>query len=183
MAGIPEEIIERVKAEANIVDVVSDYVRLRRTGKNWTGLCPFHDDKNPSLSVDKAKGLFHCFGCGESGDVFDLVMRMRSIPFREALEYLKKSELTPFVDAVSPQGDASVQQPAEALPEPEEPDPDASGESVLDTALVSSVLEKADLDDLVSYYERNLAGSTKAQKYLETRGLLDWELLKRLRAQ
>ncbi len=172
---------DQVKRDVDILSLFSSFgVKLERKGNSYMGLCPFHDDKNPSLSVDKAKGLFHCFGCGASGDVFDLVMKLKGMDFKEALAYLKVP-LAAYVETPSPVRVTDVQQPAETLPEPEEPAPGASVESVLDTTLGSSVLEKANLDDLVSYYEKNLAGNTKAQNYLKTRGLLDWDLLKRFR--
>lgn len=68
----------------NIVQVIGERVLLRKTGNQYSGLCSFHADKNPSLSVSEEKGLFHCFGCGESGDVFDFVMKLDSVSFKEA---------------------------------------------------------------------------------------------------
>lgn len=88
MAGIPEEIIERVKAEANIVDVVADYVRLRRAGKNWIGLCPFHDDKKPSFNVEPVKGIYKCFSCGKGGNVFTFLMERNGWSFPETVRNL-----------------------------------------------------------------------------------------------
>lgn len=88
MAGIPEEIVERVKSEANIVDVVSDYVRLRRTGKNWLGLCPFHDDKKPSFHVEPVRGIFKCFACGKGGNVFTFLMELNGWTFPETVRSL-----------------------------------------------------------------------------------------------
>lgn len=88
MAGIPEEIIERVKAEANIVDVVSDYVRLRRAGKNWLGLCPFHDDSKPSMHVEPVRGIFKCFACGKGGNVFTFLMELNGWTFPETVRSL-----------------------------------------------------------------------------------------------
>lgn len=91
MAGIPEEIVERVKAEANIVDVVSDYVRLRRTGKNWLGLCPFHDDKKPSFNVEPVRGIFKCFACGKGGNVFTFLMELNGWTFPETVRNLAQN--------------------------------------------------------------------------------------------
>ena len=88
MAQITDEIIDRVKSEANIVDVVGDYVRLRKTGKNWVGLCPFHDDKRPSMHVEPVKGIFKCFSCGEGGNVFTFLMRINSWAFPETVRNL-----------------------------------------------------------------------------------------------
>src|SRR5437763_4538744 len=91
MAGIPEEIIDRVRAEANIVDVVSDYVRLRRVGKNWLGLCPFHDDKKPSFNVEPVQGIFKCFSCGKGGNVFTFLMDYNHWSFPEAVRSLAEN--------------------------------------------------------------------------------------------
>lgn len=68
------EIVERIRSEANIVDIVSDYLRLRKTGKNWLGLCPFHDDKKPSFTVEPVRGIYKCFACGKGGNVFTFLM-------------------------------------------------------------------------------------------------------------
>ncbi|HVZ37691.1 MAG TPA: DNA primase [Candidatus Kapabacteria bacterium] len=91
MAGIPEEIVERVKSEVNIVDVVSDYIRLRRTGKNWLGLCPFHDDSKPSLHVEPVRGIFKCFACGKGGNVFTFLMELNGWTFPETVRNLAQS--------------------------------------------------------------------------------------------
>ena len=88
MSQISDEIIERVKSQANIVDVISDYVRLRRTGKNWVGLCPFHEDKRPSMHVEPVKGIFKCFACGEGGNVFTFLMRRNGWTFPETVRNL-----------------------------------------------------------------------------------------------
>jgi len=88
MAGIPEEIVDRIRAEANIVDVISDYLRLRRAGKNWIGLCPFHDDKKPSLNVEPIKGIYKCFACGKGGNAFTFLMDLNGWSFPEAARNL-----------------------------------------------------------------------------------------------
>jgi len=85
---INREVIEEVRASANIVDVVSSYVALRRRGKNYLGHCPFHSEKEPSFTVSNEKQIFHCFGCGASGSVFDFVMRTRNLTFAEAVREL-----------------------------------------------------------------------------------------------
>jgi DNA primase len=80
--------VERIRDASNIVEVVSDYVRLRHRGRNHIGLCPFHDEKTPSFNVVEDKGIFKCFGCGEAGDVFAFVMKIDGLTFPEALEKL-----------------------------------------------------------------------------------------------
>ncbi|MCG6982275.1 MAG: DNA primase [Deltaproteobacteria bacterium] len=88
MGRINRDVIEEVRASANIVDVVGSYVALRKRGKNYLGLCPFHSEKEPSFTVSNEKQIFHCFGCGASGSVFDFVMRTRNLSFAEAVKEL-----------------------------------------------------------------------------------------------
>lgn len=85
---IPDDKKEEVREAADIVDVVSDHVKLRRTGSNFSGLCPFHNEKTPSFSVSPSLGIFKCFGCGEGGDVFNFVMKMDGVGFEEAVRTL-----------------------------------------------------------------------------------------------
>src|SRR6201998_3127379 len=76
---------ERVKQQADIVRVVGEYVRLKKTGKDFSGLCPFHQEKTPSFTVSPIKQIFYCFGCGKGGDVFNFVMEVDKSPFPEAV--------------------------------------------------------------------------------------------------
>ena len=77
---------QTVKGQADIVKIVGEYVRLKKSGaQNFSGLCPFHKEKSPSFSVNVARGFYHCFGCGESGDVFTFVQKMDTISFPEAV--------------------------------------------------------------------------------------------------
>jgi DNA primase len=76
---------DRVKQQADIVRVVGEYVRLKKSGQNFTGLCPFHNEKTPSFAVHPVKQIYHCFGCGVGGDVFSFVMEMDKITFPEAV--------------------------------------------------------------------------------------------------
>src|ERR1041385_6797523 len=84
-----DKVIE-VRERASIVEIVSRYVTLRRTGRNHMGLCPFHGEKTASFSVSDERGFFHCFGCGASGDVFRFLMRIENLTFPEALERVAK---------------------------------------------------------------------------------------------
>jgi DNA primase len=77
--------VDQVRAAADIVKIVGDYVKLRKAGANYMGLCPFHQEKTPSFAVHPIKQIFHCFGCGVGGDVFKFVMQMDNLPFPEAL--------------------------------------------------------------------------------------------------
>jgi len=76
---------DRVKQQADIVRVIGEYVRLKKSGQNFTGLCPFHGEKTPSFAVHPVKQIFHCFGCGKGGDVFTFVMEMEKCPFPDAV--------------------------------------------------------------------------------------------------
>jgi hypothetical protein len=75
-----------VKARADFVAIASRYTRLRRAGRQWVGLCPFHAERHPSFYVEPIRRVFYCFGCGAGGDVFDFVMRVEKCNFRRALE-------------------------------------------------------------------------------------------------
>lgn len=79
---------EEIRAAADIVEVVGDYVKLKKSGSGFAGLCPFHDEKTPSFHVTPRLGIYKCFGCGESGDVFSFVMKMEGISFPESLRTL-----------------------------------------------------------------------------------------------
>ncbi len=89
---IDDDIIRRVKEENDIVDVVSEYVNLKKAGRNYTGLCPFHNEKTPSFVVSPDKQIFKCFGCGETGNVFSFLIKKRNISFKEALEILAENK-------------------------------------------------------------------------------------------
>lgn len=79
-----------IRARVDIVDLVSQRVSLKKAGKNWKGLCPFHEDSNPSFDVNPAMGRYRCWACGESGDIFNWVMKTQNVDFREALQILAK---------------------------------------------------------------------------------------------
>lgn len=87
---LSEEKISEIRDRANILEVVSDYVSLKKTGRNHKGLCPFHSEKTPSFMVNEEKQIFHCFGCGEGGDVFAFLMKTGHFSFPEAAEELAK---------------------------------------------------------------------------------------------
>lgn len=85
---INDETIEKVRDLADIVKVVSDYVPLKKAGANYVGLCPFHNEKTPSMTVSESKQFFHCFGCGEGGDSVTFIMKRENLAFPEAIRFL-----------------------------------------------------------------------------------------------
>lgn len=88
MSLIPDDPIAEIRARADIVEVVSSHVVLKRSGRNYTGLCPFHQERTPSFNVNPQRQIFRCFGCGEGGDVFSFVMKIERQTFAEALKTL-----------------------------------------------------------------------------------------------
>ena len=97
MAKIPQDIIERVRDTADIVDVVSQFVDLRQRGPNFFGLCPFHSEKTASFSVAPAKQIYYCFGCHSGGNVFSFIMDYQKIPFPDAVHVLAERYNIPIV--------------------------------------------------------------------------------------
>ena len=83
-----DDIIEEVRQKNDIVDVVSQYVKLTRKGSSYFGLCPFHNEKTPSFSVTPGKQMYYCFGCGAGGNVFNFIMEYENYTFGEALKHL-----------------------------------------------------------------------------------------------
>jgi DNA primase len=87
---LSEEKVSEIRDRSSILEVVSDYVTLKKTGKNYKGLCPFHSEKTPSFMVNEEKQIFHCFGCGEGGDAFTFLMKVGHFSFPQAVEELAK---------------------------------------------------------------------------------------------
>ncbi|MCD8282264.1 MAG: DNA primase [Prevotella sp.] len=87
---IDRETVERIKGTANIVEVVSDFVTLRKSGAGYKGLCPFHNERTPSFVVTPARGTYHCFGCGRGGNAVDFVIEHEQLTYPEALRWLAK---------------------------------------------------------------------------------------------
>ncbi|WP_010531017.1 DNA primase [Lentibacillus jeotgali] len=85
---VSEDVIEEIRKTNDIVDVIGEYIQLKKQGRNYFGLCPFHGEKTPSFSVTQEKQIFHCFGCGKGGNVLTFVMEMEQYTFYEALKFL-----------------------------------------------------------------------------------------------
>ncbi len=100
---IDSRTIDRIMDAANIVDVVSEFVTLKKSGANYKGLCPFHNDRTPSFSVSPARGIYKCFSCGKAGNAANFIMEHEQMTYPEALKWLAKKynidveerELTP----------------------------------------------------------------------------------------
>src|SRR6056297_1463315 len=88
MPKISQSKIREIEQRVNIVDVVSQYVRLKKKGKNYFGLCPFHSEKTPSFSVSPEKNIYHCFGCGKGGNAINFIMEHEKLSFIDAVKQL-----------------------------------------------------------------------------------------------
>ena len=140
---------EKVKQQADIVRVIGEYVRLKKAGQNFTGLCPFHQEKTPSFNVHPVRQIYHCFGCGVGGDVFKFVMEMEKCTFPEAVRTVAEKCGIP-------------------IPRPRERSPEERRENQQRSALVEMHREAA------AFFARHLHEGTEgkvAAAYLEDRGL------------
>ncbi|RKY30393.1 MAG: DNA primase, partial [Candidatus Omnitrophota bacterium] len=88
--ALSPDLLDDILSKVDIVEIISEYISLKKAGKNFKALCPFHEEKNPSFFVSPEKQIFHCFGCGVGGNVFNFVMRMEKISFREAVALVAK---------------------------------------------------------------------------------------------
>jgi DNA primase len=140
---------ERVKQQADVVRVIGEYVRLKKSGQNFTGLCPFHQEKTPSFAVHPVKQIYHCFGCGAGGDVFKFVMELEKCTFPEAIRTV-------------------AEKCGIAIPKPRERSPEERRENQQRSALVEMHREAA------AFLTRQLHESPEGKvafAYLEDRGL------------
>lgn len=113
--GIPSNVIETIKAKADIVEVIGEYVTLKKEGQNYKGLCPFHLDHTPSLTVSPARGIYTCFACGKSGDVVKFLEDHLSISFPEAIGMLAKKYGIEVPTEPSSQNDMELQKKRESM--------------------------------------------------------------------
>jgi DNA primase len=140
---------EKVKQQADIVRVVGEYVRLKKTGQNFTGLCPFHQEKTPSFAVHPVRQIYHCFGCGAGGDVFKFVMELEKCAFPEAVRAVAEKCAIP-------------------IPRPRERSPEERRENQQRSALVEMHRDAA------AFFARQFEQASEGQvagAYLEDRGL------------
>ena len=82
--------IDRVREATDLVELISEVTKVKKSGRSVMAVCPFHEEKTPSMSVDRVRGLYHCFGCGEGGDVFSFVEKTQGVDFPDALEMLAR---------------------------------------------------------------------------------------------
>jgi DNA primase len=106
-----EEILDEIRNRLDIVELISEYVSLNPSGKGYKGLCPFHQEKTPSFMVDSGRQIFHCFGCGEGGNIFTFIMKMEKVKFPEAVKILadKAGIALPHRNLFSAQGKSARQ--------------------------------------------------------------------------
>lgn len=145
----PDETIEEVRERSDIVDVISNYVKLKRSGSNYVGLCPFHNEKTPSFSVSRNKQMYYCFGCGAGGNVFTFIMEYENFSFVESVKYLAER--------------AGVDLPAE------EYSSEVKREADLKTRLYDIYKTAANY----YYYQMRTEQGKKAYEYLKNRELSD----------
>lgn len=149
----PEEIVDEVGRANDIVDVVGQYVKLKRQGSRYVGLCPFHNEKTPSFSVSGDMQLYHCFGCGVGGNVFTFVMEYESYTFQEAIEYLADR--------------AGIQLPA-----------DTGRQDRTEDNRRKQMLEANKLAARYFYYQMKGKQGSRAYEYLRNRGLTHETIVK-----
>ena len=112
---IPRDIVDRILDTAQIVDVVGDFVTLKKSGSNYTACCPFHNEKTPSFSVSASKGIYKCFGCGKSGTAVGFIMEHEHLTYNEALKYLAKKYNIEVVEKEESAEDIAKRQRHESL--------------------------------------------------------------------
>ena len=112
---IPKDTVDRILDTAQIVDVVGDFVTLKKRGANYIACCPFHNEKTPSFSVSPSKGIYKCFGCGKSGTAVGFVMEHESLSYVEALKYLAKKYHIEVVEKEESAEDIAQRQRNESL--------------------------------------------------------------------
>ena len=163
MPYVPQDVKERIKREVSIQRLAEARgIKLTRSGKELIGLCPFHDDRNPSLNIDPAKNVWSCKGaCGEGGDVILWVMRAEGVSFHHALEMLKREHFPLAAGPIQPVKQSTVRK----LPAP----------------VTAEAGDRELLLKIVGFYQDAFNQSPEAQRYLESRGLKSAEMVERFR--
>lgn len=112
---IPEDVVDEIRKANNVVDVVGEYVQLKKQGRNYFGLCPFHGENTPSFSVTNEKQIFHCFGCGKGGNVITFMMEIEGFSFFEALRFLAERGGIEIPEEVDPKSNTHTQETHDVL--------------------------------------------------------------------
>lgn len=144
---IPDEIVEQIRASSDIVDIVSDFVRLKKQGRNYVGLCPFHNEKTPSFMVSQEKQIYRCFGCGEGGNIFSFLMKRGNLSFPEAVAVL-------------------AERSGISIPEEDDPERDARAKKAEQAYKLNELVK-----DFYQYVLKNHDIARGARSYLEQRGV------------
>ena len=161
VSGLLEELEkDTIKDKVDIITLFREFgVELKQKGKSWTGRCPWHDDKSPSLSVDRDKGLYNCFGCGEAGDVVTLVEKLKGVTFKDALKFLQQHVCVVQV--------------------PKTPEPRTQDKQELPAA--KALPHDLTLTTITDFYHKKLFENKAAIAYLEKRGFTDRQLFTRFK--
>jgi DNA primase len=142
--------IDEIKSRLKIEDIISDYLKLKKAGSGLTGLCPFHSEKTPSFHVSPDRGIYKCFGCGESGDIFSFVQKFENLDFPETKKKLAERAGVILEDFGSRN---SEKQNENSRKKKEE-------------EMLLKILNEA-----TTFFQINLLNNTNAKKYLKKRGV------------
>jgi DNA primase len=142
--GFSPQLLDEIRSRVDLIDLIGQFVNLRRAGENWKALCPFHAEKTPSFMVNPKKGIFHCFGCGAGGDAFGFLMRQDRFSFPEAVRALARM--------------AGV-----AVPEERRPEPDGQRETLYRALSLAAQFYAEALG--------NRPDGARARQYLDARGI------------
>ncbi|MCM2322591.1 MAG: DNA primase [Oligoflexia bacterium] len=155
---ISAELLQKVKGAVNIVEVIGEHVVLRKSGANFSGLCPFHSERTPSFSVSEAKQLYHCYGCRKGGDLVSFVMELHGLDFREAIEELAERARIPLPKEWDGGGGAD-----------EDPEARRRRDEAREKLATALKLNRF----VAHFYHQQLAENPAVSKYFRSRGLND----------
>ena len=187
--GIPEKTIDMVRSNADILDVVGNFVQMRHAGKNWVGLCPFHAEKTPSFSINDQKQFFYCFSCGRGGNVFKFIMELEDLNFIEAVYRVAELENIEIDPRYSPENQARFQKGFESSEIGQLKNLYKTAADVYHYMLTTAEIGEQALDylhqrgltdDLIEEFGLGFAPSQDFLKtYFETHGIGDYQLFRK----
>lgn len=181
-----------IKKDVDIVSLFNHFgVKLTQKGKSFVGRCPWHEDKTPSLSVDRGKGLYNCFGCGESGDIFTLVEKMKGFDFKESVSFLKtfsgknrpSNLAAPPLSSSKDSKDRGGAEPLKARAKEDSKDKEEPPLvlSEVEVPAGTSAVQNMNLTAVAEYYHKKLFDNPKALEYLKSRGFEDRSIFSRFK--